>query len=78
MGLKASTCKFGNIYIELYQNACTYEAGKIIYGMIHVRQTEIFDAESLTMSLFGEERTLIKIDKNNGEKKKSKTWGAAE
>ena len=46
--------------------------------MIHVRQTEIFEAESLTLSLFGEERTLIKIEKKNGEKKKSKTWGAAE
>jgi len=37
MGLKASTCKYGNIYIELYQNACAYESGKTIYGMIHVR-----------------------------------------
>jgi len=63
MGAKTSNIpqfSGGQIYIETHENQVGFVAGQVIYGTIHVKQQFAFDADNLTLAIYGEEHTFMR------------------
>ena len=57
----------GQIFIQLQDNNISFVAGQVVQGFIHVNQSEGFDAQNLTVGLYGTEETYFRKRHRRGK-----------